>query len=152
MTNINAPIEVFLADYKVRMMSSYTELHAKYAALNSEVCELWNSGKKEESRELQKQLHMLQQVHGSSNMYVVRFKMHELEKIIDKDLEKRKIAFIKRITDKVGEISTADLKLGQDGSINGTVEGSQGKATVTSIIAGGYNIQKAHYRVLVKAA
>jgi hypothetical protein len=50
----------------------------------------------------------------------------------------------------VGNIKEANLTIGIDLSINGTVVGDKGKATVYSIIAGGYNIQKAHYRVLVK--
>jgi hypothetical protein len=40
--------------------------------------------------------------------------------------------------------------MGVDGSINGTVSGHEDTVNVYSIIAGGYNIQKAHYRVLVK--
>ena len=151
MTNLNE-IDTFLAEYKVRMMTYYTELHAKYFGLDRQFCELWNSGKRAEARELRKDIDNLQKVHGATNIAVIRHSFRDLESIVDKDLANRKVAFIKRITDKVGDVESADLHIGEDGSINGTVEGAEGKAKVSSIIAGGYNIQKAHYRVLVKAA
>lgn len=151
MTNLNA-IDTFLADYKVRMMTYYTELRDKYYSLDRAICDAWNSGNRDEARALRVDMENFHKVHGATNIAVIRHHFRDLESVVDKDLANRKVAFIKRITDKVGDVESADLHIGEDGSINGTVEGAEGKAKVSSIIAGGYNIQKAHYRVLVKAA
>ena len=61
-----------------------------------------------------------------------------------------------RIKDIVGEVTDySGLHLTQGNEwegtvINGVVEGTNGKAIVETIEAGGYNIQKFHYRTLVK--
>jgi hypothetical protein len=86
----------------------------------------------------------------SDRLLVNNYSPKGIKEIIEKDGEARKIQFIARINKKVGNIKEANLTIGIDLSINGTVVGDKGKATVYSIIAGGYNIQKAHYRVLVK--
>lgn len=55
-----------------------------------------------------------------------------------------------RIAYKVGEITDySHLKVGMK-ALNGTVEGQLGTCRVESILAGGYNIQRLHVRVLVK--
>jgi hypothetical protein len=147
---MNNEIDTFLNEYKTRMIAYYTDLHAKYYALDREICQLWNSGKREESRAMRNDMANFQKVHGASNIAVIRHDFKNIDAIIDKDLAKRKEAFIKRITDKAGNVESADLRIGQDGSINGKVTGDKSTVTVNSIVAGGYNIQKAHYRVLVK--
>jgi len=73
-----------------------------------------------------------------------------LDKLLDKEVKSKKVQFIARIEKKSGEIKDVNLTIGTDGSINGTVIGEEARVNVYSIIAGGYNIQKAHYRVLVK--
>lgn len=73
-----------------------------------------------------------------------------LDKLLDKEVKSKKAQFIARIEKKSGIIKEVNLTIGSDGSINGTVNGNKATVSVYSIIAGGYNIQKAHYRVLVK--
>lgn len=73
-----------------------------------------------------------------------------IKDLITKDAKKRKADFMKRISKKVGNIQEVNLHMADNLEINGTAKGDKGEARVTSIIAGGYNIQKAHYRVLVK--
>mgnify|MGYP003964034699 CR=1 FL=1 len=89
--------------------------------------------------------------HGKTNVFFAeQNSQDQIKAHIERDGEARKIQFVARINKKVGDIKEANLTMGADLSINGTVVGDKGKATVYSIIAGGYNIQKAHYRVLVK--
>jgi hypothetical protein len=134
---MNTEIDTFLNDYKDRMIAFYTGLHTEYVNLPSG--KEWGVG-----------LRKLVDKHGKGNMEIAKYHMHDLEEIIDRDLANRKVAFVKRITDKAGEVESADLNIGVDGSINGTVTGDKATVNVHSIVAGGYNIQKAHYRVLVK--
>jgi hypothetical protein len=86
--------------------------------------------------------------YGSENTQKVN---ELLNKILDKDIEAKRKGFISKITKVVGDIlDLEDLKIGVDGSINGIVKGSICNAKVTTIYAGGENIQCLHYRVLVK--
>ena len=77
------------------------------------------------------------------------------EKYLDDLLEKEKrdklIDLNNRVTKVVGVIQDAsNLYIADDGNLNGVVIGDKGKANVTTIGAGGYNIQIFHYRTLVK--
>lgn len=74
-----------------------------------------------------------------------------LNEVLDKEVENKKASLIKRIEKKAGKIVDAGmLYIASDGNINGNVEGEKAKVRVETILAGGYNIQKLHYRVLVK--
>jgi hypothetical protein len=73
-----------------------------------------------------------------------------VEEIIHEDMRIKKIKLCQKIKGKVGTVSAVELYCGEDGSMNGTVTGDKGKVNITTIIAGGYNIQCIHYRVLVK--
>lgn len=56
-----------------------------------------------------------------------------------------------RVIEKTGKVTNAKgLRIGDNGEINGYVEGDKGGATISTIIAGGWNIQCLHFRVLVK--
>ncbi len=72
-----------------------------------------------------------------------------------KDAENLILNLINRVTDKVGQIiDTKYLRLDRDNAgysiINGRIIGTKGECRVESILAGGYNIQRYHIRVLVK--
>jgi len=78
----------------------------------------------------------------------------EREAWLDKTLEEEKKAkladLIGRINAVVGTIRDASrLYIAENGNINGTVIGTEGKAKVETIGAGGYNIVCFHFRTLV---
>lgn len=75
-----------------------------------------------------------------------------LNAILDKEEKNKILDLINRVSAVVGDITDAsNLRVGEkDGELNGIVEGTKGKCYVETIGAGGYNIQKFHYRVLVK--
>lgn len=78
-------------------------------------------------------------------------RFEELIKIlIEKEGAKKKADFIAKIDKKIGKIYDANLMFGVDNGIEGYIEGEKGNFNVETIYAGGYNIQKLHYRILFK--
>jgi hypothetical protein len=140
MKNFTA-LNEFIDNWKELSFNYYEELRAEQHDIYSI-----------KDREAQKdaQYSFYDKTSKSDRLLVNNYSPKGIKEIIEKDGEARKIQFIARINKKVGNIKEANLTIGIDLSINGTVVGDKGKATVYSIIAGGYNIQKAHYRVLVK--
>lgn len=77
------------------------------------------------------------------------------DKKLDKELTmeaNRKYDFIiERTNEIVGQITDASyLYIGPSGELNGYIVGTRGKAEVETIGAGGYNIQRFHFRTLIK--
>ena len=74
-----------------------------------------------------------------------------LNEIADREVEMKKLDLLARIQEQAGAIVDAThLTIGGNGSLNGKVIGEKKSVWVETIIAGGYNIQCLHYRVLVK--
>lgn len=74
----------------------------------------------------------------------------KLEECLNKEVKCKYYELVYRIKDVVGEIvDCSALEIANNGSINGIVIGTNGKARLETIMAGGYNIQCLHYRVLV---
>ena len=81
-----------------------------------------------------------------------KFNDEKLNRILDKDVEYKYNDFVNRIKEKAGEIQdVSGLKIANNGIINGVVVGDKHTVKVETILAGGYNIQILHYRVLVHA-
>lgn len=84
----------------------------------------------------------------------------KLNDILDKDVRNKYEDFIKRISEKAGNIKdVSQLKMAPNGIINGVVVGDKARVRVETITAGGYNAgvivnvkhgQILHYRVLVQ--
>ena len=72
------------------------------------------------------------------------------EKGFRKDLERRKQNLIFKIENKVGKIIDVSIKRNPNGGFDGNITGNKGKVRIETIGAGGYNIQRFHYRTLIK--
>lgn len=73
-----------------------------------------------------------------------------LEAEMEKEKRAKLLDLTQRIMKVVGRITDAGyLKIGPKGDINGYINGTEGKAKVETIGAGGYNIQCYHFRTLI---
>ena len=84
----------------------------------------------------------------------VRISGRSLEELKHENLEDAQqsvLNLIDRVEDKVGKVTDwKGLHFGRNGMLNGRVTGNCGSVYVETIGAGGYNIQRFHYRVLLK--
>ena len=71
-----------------------------------------------------------------------------LDNELTKEMNNKLVDLMTRVTKITGTITDADLYINK-GDLNGKVTGERGVASVCTIGAGGYNIQRYHYRVLV---
>ena len=72
-----------------------------------------------------------------------------LERTIDHEMRSKMLDLAQRIGEKVGRITDAAGLHVQNGEIAGVIYGENGSATIQTIGAGGYNIQRFHFRTLV---
>ena len=72
-----------------------------------------------------------------------------LERTIDNEMRSKMLDLAQRIGEKVGRITNASGLHVQNGEIAGVIYGENGSATIQTIGAGGYNIQRFHFRTLV---
>lgn len=89
--------------------------------------------------------HVTQFDHGS-------LPWHEtMVKDLNEEKNRKYDDIIERTNAIVGQITNAgNLEISQNGNLNGIIEGTRGKASVTTIGAGGYNIQCFHFRTLIR--
>ena len=73
------------------------------------------------------------------------------ERDIKEEKRRKKLFIIYKVKEKIGKVTdTGNLYIGNDGNINGRIIGEKGTCYLETILAGGYNIQCLHYRVLIK--
>ena len=129
---MNNVVKEFLSNWKENAWEYYKEeLELSNEMSYEEYCERHPSRSKRDM------------IHSSANE-------EYFDKILDKEVAQKEKSFINRVEKKAGKILDAELSIGRDGNINGTVVGELKTVTVRTILAGGYNIQSIHYRVLVK--
>jgi len=88
---------------------------------------------------------------NSCNEHLNGYELTKALRDADQAVKDQKIKIIVKTFDKVGTIIDISFgRIGFDGSFNGIVIGEKGTVNIETILAGGYNIQKLHYRVLVK--
>ena len=74
----------------------------------------------------------------------------KIQKDLDREADAKYDYIVDTTTRLVGEIVDAtNLKIGAKGDLNGFIVGKDGKAKVETVGAGGYNIQRFHYRTLI---
>lgn len=154
------PIVEFLNEWKERAYKFYDEQCREFAILRKrqyeETVAYQYGHTREEKREIEMKHRQERSAYSNKVQELTNHKKQcaysvELNKMLDREVKARYEDFVKRISKVVGEIEdTSHLFMGNNGAINGFVKGTQGSANVESILAGGYNIQCLHYRVLVK--
>ena len=72
------------------------------------------------------------------------------EKHFRKELENKKKNLIAKVKKKVGTIIEVEVKLNPKGGLDGLIKGEDGTVRIETIGAGGYNIQRYHFRTLIK--
>lgn len=132
--NAEEAIEIFYKEWKDEVMDFYMKLG-----------KIW----KNDYREIDK-LEL-----SNSDLELASNAMHfpeDLDKKLTREFNGKKKALFARITKKgidINNLTNAYLTIGKDGSLNGLIEDANKSIQVTTIVAGGYNIQKKHYRVLI---
>lgn len=75
----------------------------------------------------------------------------QIERVVEEEKIFKGLDISRRVFRKCGKITNSgELYIGKNGGINGLIIGEKGRANVETIMAGGYNIQCLHFRVLVK--
>lgn len=74
-----------------------------------------------------------------------------IERVLEREKKFKMIDLITRINNEIGEITDAsNLEISVKGNLDGIVVGAKGSVKITTIGAGGFNIQCFHYRTLIK--
>lgn len=76
-------------------------------------------------------------------------RQQHLEAYMEREMRSRMLDLAQRIGEHVGKITDAQGLHIQNGEIAGVIFGEKGSATIQTIGAGGYNIQRFHFRTLV---
>lgn len=74
----------------------------------------------------------------------------EALKVFKKDLDIRYKKLVLAVEKKVGKVIKIDVDRNWNNGFDGVVLGENGVCSLTTIMAGGYNIQRLHYRTLCK--
>lgn len=85
-----------------------------------------------------------------SALQLIKMPTAEAHKAFKKDLEARYVKLVATVTKKVGDIVSIEVKRNWNDGFDGWVTGTNGTCHLTTILAGGYNIQRLHYRTLCK--
>lgn len=141
----------FIEQWKVEAKRFYTAIHEEYL-------EIENQGRRADGRvtgEMIKEHARLRRAfvekYGKGTAEIVAYSFYRIDEILEKDAKSRITKLIAKVEKKAGKIVDArDLYFGSDGTLNGVVVGEKETVHVETILAGGYNIQCLHYRVLVK--
>lgn len=74
----------------------------------------------------------------------------EVIKLVVRETQSRINKLLASVEKKVGNIVDCHLAFNYNNGLDGRVTGTNAEAHITTVLAGGYNIQRLHYRTLVK--
>ena len=174
--NVEAILK-FLENWKIRVKEFYAAQFIQYKKERAELSESdakyyekertlkYNSPEYKEAYEEQREAHKAfnyrwnfiegyvdRKFNGSGRQYELIFNHEKLAKELDREANLKYDDIINRTNEITGKITDAScLDVGEKGELNGYIIGERGTAKVTTIGAGGYNIQCFHFRTLVHA-
>ena len=86
-----------------------------------------------------------------STPFATNLRLDKIDKDLTEEANRKYDFIIERTNEIVGQITDASaLRIGDKGDLNGFIKGTRGTAKVETIGAGGYNIQRFHFRTLIK--
>ena len=95
----------------------------------------------------------LHKFNPDSGRYDKVFNREKLQKELDQEADAKYDDIIERTNFICGKITDASgLYVGMKGDLDGYIKGERGTAKVQTIGAGGYNVQRFHFRTLVHEA
>ena len=156
-------IEFYLDAYE-RYKVAVEEMRADYKRMSEEMDALgyrarWdkNDPNYEEYHRLDKEQDEFRKDFYREWNYVTQFLDHEkpyeeyMRHFIAEEKKRKYDFLLDKVCSIVGTITDAsNLRVGAKGDLNGYIVGTDGKASVQTIGAGGWNIQVFHYRTLIK--
>lgn len=168
-------LKEFLNNWKEEAINYYTTLVDSYIKERKEIKEEYIKNgtiveadgcifyKSPLKAEYHKKCEALNKAYGSYILNIVSYYFSTRYEKIKEDMEKEAQAkykkLVNRISNIVGEIKDCSNLSIKNGEINGIISGNKGKASINTVVAGGYNEnvivnvkhgQCLHYRVLVK--
>ena len=150
MTQEIKPIREFLKQWKERAYNFYMNALKDYKEAREEIYKIQDRELyRERMSELRENTPTLvyKDLTGRSDDDTKEY----LNKVLDREVESKYKLFINRINKIDDNIeNTNNLYIGVNGEINGYIKCKSCNIKVTTIYAGGHNIQCLHYRVLVK--
>lgn len=150
-------LDLFLAGWKQKAKKFYLEDARRWHELRKEISDKYttngivNRETLTEYREATKKLNNFDSLTIMICGWNGKIDTELLNKELDKEVKRKYNNLVKRIEKKAGKIIDVNgLRVSENAEINGTVYGDKGWVAVETIMAGGYNIQCLHFRVLVK--
>lgn len=142
------------------MVPEYNKALRRYFDADNQYCEWFNTRRRNSTlaeREAMGKAHReekeaFRNTWGWIMPYMERDTLNteKLQKDLDREADRKYDFIIERTNAIVGQITSADeLVISDNGELNGFIKGTNGTAKVQTIGAGGYNIQKFHFRTLV---
>lgn len=150
---ITAPEAIvnFIEQWKVEAKRFYTAAHEEYLNIEKQVSSPDGRITGAQNKEYDRLRRAFIEKYGKGTTEIVAYSFYRIDEILEKDAKSRIAKLIAKVEKKAGKIVDArDLYFGSDGTLNGIVVGEKETVRVETILAGGYNIQCLHYRVLVK--
>ena len=150
MENNLKEIKEFISQWKVKAINYYNNALIEYKKEKKELNKLdyWGNEYKNKRLELIEKYGIW--VVGNLALREPKDAEEVIFKTIEREGEAKEKMLIKRVNEEVGKIVNAlNLEVGVNGELNGTIKGENGTCKIETIYAGGYNIQRLHYRVLV---